>query len=171
MYANDDVLLITKDDLFKYTQLSGNFDIDKITPFIKVAQDIEVQQLLGTVLYRKILTDVQDGVLAGNYLTLVSEYVQPMLIHYSMADLLLFHGYEVSNAGIVRNTPEGTQLPTETEINTLVERTRATADTYRRRLVDYLSYYPQLFPEYTANQNNGQYPTSYPTNYTGWNLM
>jgi hypothetical protein len=171
MYANDDVLLITKDDLFKYTQLSGNFDIDKITPFIKVAQDIEVQQLLGTVLYRKILTDVQNGVLAGNYLTLVSEYVQPMLIHYSMADLLLFHGYEVSNAGIVRNTPEGTQLPTETEINTLVERTRATADTYRRRLVDYLSYYPQLFPEYTANQNNGQYPTSYPTNYTGWNLM
>jgi hypothetical protein len=171
MYANDDVLLITKDDLFKYTQLSGNFDIDKITPFIKVAQDIEVQQLLGTVLYRKILTDVQDGVLAGNYLTLVSEYVQPMLIHYSMADLLLFHGYEVSNAGIVRNSPEGTQLPSENEINTLVERTRATADTYRRRLVDYLSYYPQLFPEYTANQNNGQYPTSYPTNYTGWNLM
>ena len=171
MYANDDVLLITKDDLFKYTQLSGNFDIDKITPFIKVAQDIEVQQLLGTVLYRKILTDVQDGVLAGNYLTLVSEYVQPMLIHYSMADLLLFHGYEVSNAGIVRNSPEGTQLPSENEINTLVERTRSTADTYRRRLVDYLSYYPQLFPEYTANQNNGQYPTSYPTNYTGWNLM
>jgi hypothetical protein len=81
MYANDDVLLITKDDLFKYTQLSGNFDIDKITPFIKVAQDIEVQQLLGTVLYRKILTDVQNSTLTGNYLTLVSEYVQPMLIH------------------------------------------------------------------------------------------
>lgn len=171
MYANDDVLLITKDDLFKYTQLSGNFDIDKITPFIKVAQDIEVQQLLGTDLYRKILTDVKNNTLAGNYLTLVSHYVQPMLIHYSMADLLLFHGYEVSNAGIVRNTPEGTQLPDAGEINTLVERTRAMADTYRRRLVDYLSYYPQLFPEYTANQNAGQYPTSYPTNYTGWNLM
>jgi len=41
MYANDDVLLITKDDLFKYTQLSGNFDIDKITPFIKVAQIVK----------------------------------------------------------------------------------------------------------------------------------
>lgn len=88
-----------------------------------------------------------------------------------MADLLLFHGYEVANAGIVRNAPEGTQLPDKSEIATLVERTREMADTYRRRLVDYLSYYPQLFPEYTANQNNGQYPTSYPTNYTGWNLM
>jgi hypothetical protein len=54
MYANDDVLLITKEDIFKYTQLSGNFDVDKITPFIKIAQDIQVQELCGTVLYRRL---------------------------------------------------------------------------------------------------------------------
>lgn len=170
MYANDDVLLITRDELFKYTQLSGNFDIDKVTPFVKVAQDIQVQELLGTKLYRKILTDVKNGVLAGNYLTLVSEYVQPMLIHYSMADLLLFHGYEVSNAGIVRNTPESTTLPSKEEIDSLVARQRNIAETYRRRVVDYLSYYPQLFPEYTASQEAGEYPNSNPSNFVTWNL-
>jgi hypothetical protein len=51
MYANDNVLLIDKDTIFKYSQLSGNFDVDKLTPFIKIAQDIEVQGVLGTVLY------------------------------------------------------------------------------------------------------------------------
>jgi hypothetical protein len=71
MYANDDVLLITKEDLFKYTQLSGNFDVDKITPFIKIAQDIQVQELCGTVLYRRLLDDVQTNTLAGYYLELV----------------------------------------------------------------------------------------------------
>ena len=170
MYSNDDVLLIDASILFKYTTLSGNFDIDKITPHIKVAQDIEVQSVLGTNLYRKILTDVQNDALSGNYLTLVSQYVQPMLIHYSMSDLMQFHGYEVSNAGILRNTPEGTNLPDAGELNTLVNRERDIAETYRRRLVDYLSYYPQLFPEYTANQNNGQYPNSNPSNYVNWNL-
>lgn len=170
MYSNDDVLLIDASILFKYTTLSGNFDIDKITPHIKVAQDIEVQSVLGTNLYRKILTDVQNDALSGNYLTLVSQYVQPMLIHYSMSDLMQFHGYEVSNAGILRNTPEGTNLPDAGELNTLVNREREIAETYRRRLVDYLSYYPQLFPEYTANQNNGQYPNSNPSNYVNWNL-
>jgi hypothetical protein len=36
--------------------------------------------------------------------------------------------------------------------------------------VDYLSYYPQLFPEYNADQESGMYPDSNPSNYTGWNL-
>ena len=170
MYQNDNVLLIDASLLFKYTQLSGNFDIDKITPFIKVAQDIEIQEVLGTNLYRKILDDVQSDSLSGDYLTLVSDYVQPMLIHYSMSDLLQFHGYEISNAGILRNTPEGTSLPDAGELETIVKRQRTIAETYRRRLIDYLSYYPQLYPEYTANQNAGQYPNSNPSNYVNWNI-
>lgn len=170
MYSNDDVLLIDASILFKYTTLSGNFDIDKITPHIKVAQDIEIQEVLGTNLYRKILTDVQSDSLSGNYLTLVSQYVQPMLIHYSMSDLLQFHGYEISNAGILRNTPEGTNLPNESELDKLVKRERDIAETYRRRLIDYLSYYPQLFPEYFQSQESGQYPSSNPSNYVNWNL-
>jgi hypothetical protein len=165
MYANDDVLLIDKDTIFKYTQLQGNFDVDKITPFVKVAQDIEVQGILGTVLYRKILTDVKNDTLTGNYLELVEKYIQPLLIHYGMADLLQFHGYEVSNAGIVRNTPENTQLPDKNEIDSIVKRQRDIAESYRVRAVSYLSYYVGLFPEYTANQFDGQYPSSDPSNY------
>ena len=152
MYANDDVLLITKEDIFKYTQLSGNFDVDKITPFIKIAQDIQVQELCGTVLYRKLLDDVQSNTLAGDYL------------------LLLFHGYEVTNAGIVRNSPENTQLPSKEELDTIVQRQRNIAETYRRRCVDYLSYFPQRYPEYTANQQAGEYPNSNPSNFVTWNL-
>ena len=170
MYVNDNVLLITKDHLFKYTQLQGNVDIDKVTPFVKIAQDIQVQEILGTKLYRRILTDVKNDVLAGNYLTLVSDYIQPMLIHYAMSDFMLFHGYEVSNAGILRNTPEGTSLPAKEELDSLVKRQRDIAETYRTKAVDYLSYYPQLFPEYNADQESGIYPDSNPSNYVGWNL-
>jgi hypothetical protein len=170
MYLNDNVLLITKDHLFKYTQLQGNVDIDKVTPFVKIAQDIEVQEILGTKLYRKILTDVKNNVLAGNYLTLVNDYIQPMLIHYAMSDFMLFHGYEISNAGILRNTPEGTSLPAKEELDSLVKRQRDIAETYRTKAVDYLSYYPQLFPEYNADQQAGMYPDSNPSNYVGWNL-
>jgi hypothetical protein len=170
MTPNDIVLLVTTDDIFKYTSLNGNVDVDKITPFIKVAQDIEVQEVLGTVLYQKILTDVRTTGLSGNYAVLVSQYVQPMLIHYGMSDFLQFHGYEISNAGILRNSPENSQLPDKGEIATIVGRQRAIAETYRHRLISYLTYYPQYFPEYTANQNDGEYPTTNPNNYCGWNL-
>jgi hypothetical protein len=170
MRANDNVLLITKEDLFKYTQLKGNLDIDNISPFIKVAQDIEIQSVLGTKLYRKILTDVQDAVLEGDYLLLTSEYVQPMLIHYAMADFMQFHGYEVSNGGILRNNPENTILPAKEEIDVLVKRYRMIAETYRRRLVDYITLNVMLYPEYSEYQDGGEYPFSNPTNYTGWTI-
>jgi len=170
MIANDSVLLVTNDDIFKYTSLNGNTDVDKISPFIKVAQDIEVQEVLGTKLYDKILTDVRASTITGDYETLLLQYVQPMLIHYAMADFLQFHGYEISNAGILRNSPEDTQLPDKAEISTLVKRERDIAETYRHRLISYLTYYPSLFPEYTANQNDGQYPSTNPNNYVSWNL-
>ena len=170
MTLNDSVLLVTQDDIFKYTTLNGNVDVDKLTPFVKVAQDIEVQEIMGTKLYQKILTDVRTNSLSGNYSILVSTYTQPMLIHYAMADFLQFHGYEISNAGILRNNPENTQLPDKAEIDTLVKRQRGIAETYRHRLISYLTYYPQYFPEYTANQNDGEYPTANPNNYCGWNL-
>lgn len=170
MIATDSVLLVTKEDIFKYTSLKGNVDVDKVTPFVKVAQDIEVQGILGTELYQRVLTDVMNNTLTGNYSVLVLQYVQPMLIHYAMADFLLFHGYEISNAGIVRNSPENTVLPEKSELDTLVKRERDIAETYRNRAVDYLVYYPQYFPEYTANQNNGQYPSSKPNNYVSWNI-
>jgi hypothetical protein len=93
-----------------------------------------------------------------------------MLIHYAMADFLLFHGYEVSNAGIVRNSPENTTLPDKSEIDTLVQRQRNIAETYRRRVVDYLAYYPQLFSQYTEDQQAGEYPNTNPSNYVSWNL-
>jgi hypothetical protein len=170
MQINDNVLLVTKEDLYKYTQLKANVDIDHISPFIKVAQDIEIQSVLGTVLYRKILNDVLTNTLSGNYLTLVSTYIQPMLIHYAMADFIQFHGYEVSNAGILKNNPENTVVPDKGEIDILVKRYRQIAETYRRRLVDYITLNVSLYPEYTAYQNGGEYPFSTPTNYTTWNL-
>lgn len=170
MYANDDVLLVTKEDVVKFSSLSGNFDFDKLSPFIKVAQDIEVQELLGTLLYRKVLTDVKNNTLAGNYQTLVLQYIQPMLIHYAMSDLMLFHGYEINNAGILRNNPENTLVPEKAEIDMLVKRQRNIAETYRTRLLDYITYYPQYFPEYTANQNAGEYPINKISNYVNWNL-
>jgi len=170
MRTNDTVLLVDKQDIYKYTQLKGNVDVDNISPFVKVAQDIEVQQVLGSKLYRKILDDVQGGTLTGDYDTLVMDYVQPMLIHYAMADFIQFHTYEVNNAGIMKNTPENTIAPDRVEIDTLVKRYRQIGDTYRKRLTDWITLKIQLFPEYTAYQDGGEYPTSKPTNYSNWNL-
>ncbi len=47
-------LLITRDDLVRYTAVNGNVDVDKFIQFIKIAQDIHIQNYLGTKLLEKI---------------------------------------------------------------------------------------------------------------------
>ena len=38
-----EALLITRDDIVRYTALNGNVDTDKFLQFIKIAQDIHIQ--------------------------------------------------------------------------------------------------------------------------------
>ena len=39
-------LFITRDDIVKFTALNGNIDTDKFIQFIKIAQDIHIQNYL-----------------------------------------------------------------------------------------------------------------------------
>ena len=84
-------LFIKREDLVRSTALGGNVDTDKFIQWIKVAQEIHIQNYLGTDLYNKISADIIAGTLAGNYLSLVNTYIQPMLIHFAMMELSLIH--------------------------------------------------------------------------------
>ena len=81
-------LFITPKDLKSNTILNGNVDTDMFIQFIKIAQQMHVQNYLGTKLYDAITNKINTSTLTGDYLNLVNEYVQPMLIHYAMVDYL-----------------------------------------------------------------------------------
>jgi len=49
-----EALLITRDDLVRFTSVNGNVDTDKFIQYIKIAQDIHIQNYLGTELLNKI---------------------------------------------------------------------------------------------------------------------
>ena len=100
------VLFITRTDLVKNSIIDGNVDTDKFIQFIKVAQEIEIQNYLGTKLYNKIGADIAGSGLSGNYLTLVNEYVQPMLIWYAQAEYIPYAAYQIKNGGVYKHTSE-----------------------------------------------------------------
>ena len=56
-------LFINRTDLVKNSILDGNVDTDKFIQFIKVAQQIDIQNLLGTDLYNRISSDITRSVL------------------------------------------------------------------------------------------------------------
>ena len=112
-------LFITRKQLVQNTILDGNVDTDKFIHFIKIAQEIHIRNFLGTDLYNAIVTKINAGNLTGAYLTLTTTYVQPMLIHYAMADYLPFAAYQIKNGGVFKHTSENAESVSKNEIDYL----------------------------------------------------
>ena len=151
-------LFIKREDLVRSTALGGNVDTDKFIQWIKVAQEIHIQNYLGTDLYNKISADIIAGTLAGNYLSLVNTYIQPMLIHFAMMEYLPFAAYTIANGGVYKHNSENSTSVEKSEVDFLVEKERKIAEYYTQRFVDYMSFNQDLFPEYNSNTNNDIYP-------------
>lgn len=160
-------LLITRDDLVRFTAVNGNVDTDKFIQFVKIAQDIHIQTYLGTKLLEKIQSDIVANTLTGNYETLVDTYVKPMLIHWSLVEYLPFAAYTIANKGVYKHSSENSENVEKNEVDFLLEKERQIAQHYSERFISYMSFNQDLFPEYNQNVNDDMYPDT-TNNYTGW---
>ena len=160
-------LLITRDDIVKLTALGGNVDIDKFIQFVLIAQDIHLQNYLGTQLLEKIQSDILANTLSGNYQLLVEKYLKAMLIHWAMVEYLPFAAYTIANAGVYKHTSENSVNVEKNEVDFLIEKERSIARNYTERFLDYISFNQDLFPEYNDNSNGDMYPDTR-NNYQGW---
>ena len=163
-------IFIKRSDLVKNTALSGSVDTDKFIQFVKIAQEIHIQNYLGSDLYDKISADIIADTLADDYLALVNDYVQPMLIHFAMVEYLPFAAYTIANGGVYKHNSENSSLAVKEEIDSLIAKERDYAEYYTQRLIDYLSYNaPSKFPEYYSNANEEIYPDKNAL-FNGWML-
>ena len=162
-------LFITREDIVRNTALGGNVDTDKFIQFIKIAQQIHIQNYLGSKLYDKISADIIAGTLSGDYLTLVTDYVQPMLIHFAMMEYMPFAAYTIGNGGVYKHQSENSASVDKTEVDFLIEKERKIAEFYVRRFIDFMTYNQTTYPEYNQNTNDDMYP-DYDVQYSGWVL-
>ena len=163
-------LMITRADLVKFTSVNGNLDDDKFLQYIKIAQDIHIQNYLGTDLFDKIKSDIQGGTLADDYLTLVSSYIKPMLIHWAMVEYLPFAAYTIANKGVFKHTSENATNVEKDEVDFLIEKERNLAQYYTDRFIDYMSINASSkFPEYYTNDSQDVSPDRQ-ADFGGWVL-
>ena len=164
-----EALFITRNDIVKFTALNGNVDTDKFIQFVKISQDIHIQNYLGSKLFQKLQADIIAGTLTGNYESLVETYVKPMLIHWAMVEYLPFAAYTIANKGVYKHSSENSENVDKNEVDYLLEKERSIAQHYTERFISYMSFNNDIFPEYRANVNNDMYPDSN-NNYIGWYL-
>ena len=162
-------LFVTREDIVKFTAMNGNVDTDKFIQFVKIAQDIHIQNYLGTRLFDKINDDIVAGTLANPYLALLKDYIKPMVIHFAMVEYLPFAAYTIANKGVFKHNSENSTNVEKNEVDFLIEKERDIAQHYTNRFLDYICYNTATFPEYNTNSNGDMFPDS-DSSFTGWVL-
>ena len=163
------VLFISRTDLVKNSIIDGNTDTDKFIQFIKVAQEIEIRNYLGTKLYDKLQNDIAGSGVTGDYQTLLNKYVQPMLIWFAQAEYIPYAAYSIKAGGVFKGSSENAETVSKNEVDYLVNKARNTAEYYTQRFLDYINNNSSLFPEYNQNTGGDVYPDSDAT-FNGWVL-
>jgi len=160
-------LFVTREDIVKFTAMNGNVDTDKFIQFVKIAQDIHIQNYLGTKLFDKINDAIVAGTLANPYLALLKDYIKPMVIHFAMVEYLPFAAYTIANKGVFKHNSENSTNVEKNEVDFLIEKERDIAQHYTNRFIDYMSYNQVSFPEYNTNSNGDMFPDS-EANFISW---
>jgi hypothetical protein len=162
-------LFVKTIEIAEYTALNGNLDVDKIKQFMWIAQELDIQNYLGTDLYNKINDDIVAGTLAGNYLTLTNEYIKPMLIHFTMVQYLPWAAYTIANQGVFKHSSENSESVSKNEVDYLIDKELSIAKHYAKRFTDYICFESALYPEYNTNSNGDMFPDK-EVNFSNWFL-
>ena len=144
----NDVLLVSEDYIKSTTNVSDNISNDYLLPAIKLAQDIELEQTIGTQLLEKLQKLVFDNDISNeknyNYKLLLDKYIQPYLAYCTIQHLVPTVAYKLVNQGIVRTDDEKSYNITSNEVDKTSDFYSHIANTFKKRL--------QLF--LIANYNN-----------------
>jgi hypothetical protein len=160
-------ILVSEQRLKQWTALDENVRVEEITPFIINAQDIYMQDTLGTRFYTRLKNGIINNDLNSDEQELLNEYVAPCLMQYALYLMLPTIKYKIVEKGILSGTSEETAATSLEELKYLRETTLDMAEFYNKRLVEFLVDYPGKFPEYATPGVKGMHPNKQTPYFSG----
>ena len=156
------ILFISVQTIKERTGLHNNVDEKLVNPEILTAQDMYILPALGTGLYERLQTGIQNSNLTADETNLLDTYITPTLVYYVMSELPMGLSYQFYNKGMIRKSGEGQENPSAAEMIDVADRYKARAEFYKQRLVKYLMDKSgvNLFPLY--NNPGSTYDTIVP---------
>lgn len=151
-------LLVSENRMKDWTALDNNTRVEEITPFIINAQDVYLQDTLGTKFYTRLKDGIINADLTPDEEHILNEYIAPTLMQYALYLMLPTIKYKIVEKGILSGTSEETGATTLDELKYLRQSTLDLAEFYNKRLLEFLIDNPGMFEFYTSPGTKGMYP-------------
>ena len=184
------VLLISEDYIKSESNLDNNVSGKYLQSAIKLAQDIELQSLIGTKLLEKIQKLVIDWKDPNKpvhpieppiydptsiydpenhrYKELLDYYIQPYLLYQVLSEITIPISFKLSNYGVMRTDDEKDLTSDINQVNLIKKYYRDKADFFKTRLQNWVITYYNDFPElYEYKPLKDLYPNLYSSSSCG----
>ena len=165
--AAETVLLVSEQRMKDWTSLDSNIRIDVLTPSILNAQEIYIQDTLGTPFFNRLKEGVRLNDLTVDESDFLRDYVGPTLMQYALYLIMPNLKYKFVEKGIVSGASEETTGTTLEELKYLRETALDTAMFYDERMKENLKDFPNRFPIYKTWNTIGMAPNKQNTYFSG----
>lgn len=146
------VLLISEKYLKENSVINNNVDSCYLLPAIETAQEIALQQLIGTKLYNRLCGMVSDGSIATApaYKTLLDDYIIPFLQQVVLREIQIPLFGKIRNSGIIQSADQQTQQLTIKDVEYIKEYYNNQSVFYGDRLTKYLLANNHIYTDYLS---------------------
>lgn len=144
----NNILLISEKTIKENSLVSNNVDSKYIQNSIRTAQDISLQPIIGSKLFKRLCEGVENNNLTELETELIRTYIQPILINSVMSDLVLQLTFKFRNLGAVQTTDTNIIVPSLKDLQYIREDYNNKAAFYMNRLSDYLKANCTKFSQY-----------------------
>ena len=148
--------LISEAKVRNFTTLNNSVDTELIRNCIRTAQDYRLQSIIGTVLYDKLISDIDSSSLSGYYQTLVDSYIQDFLLYAVYYETLEEIYLRPRNNGLLKPNGGENSDPVDKDLYDMKRQSVENKMTYyAERLTNYIIEEEANFPE--LNEGNKLY--------------
>lgn len=144
MSAN--ILFISEQVLKDRSLLQDNVDPKLIKPTIKQAQDMYIEPIVGTGLYRELQEQIADNDVSELNKTLLDNYITDCLCWFVASEMVMSLGYKLTNKNVLKKTSENSETASISDLFDLMNYYKNKGEWYAQRITNYLC------------ENNTDYP-------------
>ena len=157
--ALQEVLFVSEEKLKSFTSINNNTSPLDLIPYVLQAQDIYLQNYIGATYYMQLKEQVRTSTVDADNMFLLDNYIGSALCNWALAMALPWLKYKIFNKSVLSPSSESAESITLDELNFLIEQARGTAETYTKRMIEWMVLHPGAYPAYiTPNVLDGQLP-------------
>ena len=136
--------------------IDNNVDDRTLKVSLKQAQDLDLEPILGTRLYRELLDGVENDNLTNDEKTLIVDYIWDFLIAATVVKIAANLTFRFANIGLskgaaIKQNSEANNTPgilTYRELNAIRKENESIANYYREKITRFLKHNTETYPSY-----------------------